>query len=65
MLEDKDQNVLVAETQVGKGYVLVTTDPWIYNEYMDHDRLRNCFEYRKAAENLTGHLLPEIRRYPA
>ena len=62
VLKDKDQNVLMAEAQVGKGYVLVTPDPWIYNEYMDHDRLPDSFENRKAAENLTRYLLSKIRR---
>lgn len=62
VLKDKDQNVLMAEAKVGKGYVLVITDPWIYNEYMDHDRLPESFENRKAAENLTRYLLSKIPR---
>ncbi|MBN2861819.1 MAG: DUF4350 domain-containing protein, partial [Bacteroidales bacterium] len=31
--------VLMAETKYGKGYVFAIGDPWIYNEYIDHDRL--------------------------
>jgi hypothetical protein len=49
--------VLIAENRYGKGYVFVIGDPWIYNEYIDHDRLPESFENRKAAENLTDLLL--------
>ena len=49
--------VLIAENKFGKGYVFAIGDPWIYNEYMDHDRLPESFENRKAAENLTTLLI--------
>jgi unsaturated rhamnogalacturonyl hydrolase len=49
--------VLMAENKFGKGYVFAIGDPWIYNEYMDHDRLPESFENRKAAENLSDLLL--------
>jgi unsaturated rhamnogalacturonyl hydrolase len=49
--------VLIAETNYGKGYVFAIGDPWIYNEYIDHDRLPGSFENRRAAENLTELLL--------
>jgi unsaturated rhamnogalacturonyl hydrolase len=49
--------VLIAEASYGKGYVFAIGDPWIYNEYIDHDRLPESFENRKAAENLTDLLL--------
>ncbi len=49
--------VLMAENKYGKGYVFAIGDPWIYNEYIDHDRLPVSFENRKAAENLTDLLL--------
>jgi hypothetical protein len=49
--------VLIAENKFGKGYVFAIGDPWIYNEYMDHDRLPESFQNRKAAENLTDILL--------
>lgn len=49
--------VLIAENHYGKGYVFAIGDPWIYNEYIDHDRLPASFENRKAAENLTDLLL--------
>jgi unsaturated rhamnogalacturonyl hydrolase len=49
--------VLMAENFYGKGYVFAVGDPWIYNEYIDHDRLPDSFNNRKAAENLTDILL--------
>jgi len=49
--------ILMAENKIGKGYVFAIGDPWIYNEYIDHDRLPESFENRKAAENLTDLLL--------
>ena len=49
--------VLIAENKFGKGYVFAIGDPWIYNEYIDHDRLPESFDNRKAAENLTDLLL--------
>jgi unsaturated rhamnogalacturonyl hydrolase len=54
--------VLIAETRYGKGYVFAIGDPWIYNEYIDHDRLPESFENRKAAENLTDLLLSYTRK---
>lgn len=47
----------IAESRVGKGLVLAIVDPWIYNEYIDHDRLTKDFENRQAAENLTKYLI--------
>lgn len=52
--------VLIAESTYGKGYVFAIGDPWIYNEYIDHDRLPESFENRKAAENLTELLLGKV-----
>ena len=54
--------VLIAENNYGKGYVFAIGDPWIYNEYIDHDRLPESFENRKAAENLTDLLLGKVRK---
>lgn len=54
--------VLIAENKFGKGYVFAIGDPWIYNEYMDHDRLPESFENRKAAENLTDILLGYVKK---
>jgi unsaturated rhamnogalacturonyl hydrolase len=54
--------VLMAENKFGKGYVFAIGDPWIYNEYIDHDRLPASFENRKAAENLTDLLLSYTKK---
>lgn len=53
----ESNKVLIAENKYGKGYVFAIGDPWIYNEYIDHDRLPSSFENRKAAENLTDLLM--------
>jgi hypothetical protein len=47
----------IAESSFGKGKVIAIGDPWIYNEYMDHDRLPSDFQNRQAAENLTDYLI--------
>jgi unsaturated rhamnogalacturonyl hydrolase len=54
--------VLMAENKFGKGYVFAIGDPWIYNEYIDHDRLPESFDNRKAAENLTDLLLGMVKK---
>jgi unsaturated rhamnogalacturonyl hydrolase len=53
--------VLIAENMYGKGYVFAIGDPWIYNEYIDNDRLPESFENRKAAENLVNMLLEKTK----
>ena len=58
----ENQKVLIAENRYGKGYVFAIGDPWIYNEYIDHDRLPATFDNRKAAENLTDLLLGFAKR---
>lgn len=55
-------NVLIAECKYGKGYIFAIGDPWIYNEYIDHDRLTPDFDNRKAAENLTELLLSYTKK---
>jgi hypothetical protein len=49
--------IFMAECNFGKGFVLTIGDPWIYNEYIDHDRLPIEFDNRKAGENLTDYLI--------
>jgi hypothetical protein len=53
--------VFMVESQYGKGKVIAIGDPWIYNEYIDHDRLPADFENRKAAENFTDYLLKNTK----
>ncbi|GAA4302706.1 DUF4350 domain-containing protein [Compostibacter hankyongensis] len=55
-------HTLAAENHAGKGLVFAICDPWIYNEYIDHDHLTADFENRKAAENLSGYLLSQVHR---
>jgi unsaturated rhamnogalacturonyl hydrolase len=50
----------MAEAKVGKGYVFAVGDPWIYNEYMDHDKLPVSFDNHQAAVNLTKLLLSRV-----
>jgi unsaturated rhamnogalacturonyl hydrolase len=54
--------VLIAESKFGKGYVFAIVDPWIYNEYIGHERLPESFENYKAAENITELLLGFARK---
>jgi unsaturated rhamnogalacturonyl hydrolase len=54
--------ILIAESMFGKGYVFAIGDPWIYNEYIGHERLPESFENFKAAENLAGLLLGYARK---
>jgi unsaturated rhamnogalacturonyl hydrolase len=58
----ENKKVLMAENNFGKGYIFAIGDPWIYNEYIDHDRLPESFENRKAAENLTDLLLSYAKK---
>ena len=56
VLKDKD-DVFIAECSFGKGFVLAIGDPWLYNEYIDNNRLPEGFENGKAAENLVEYLI--------
>ena len=56
-----DNQVYIAETSFGKGYVLAVGDPWLYNEYIDHAILPVDFENLKAANNLTEFLLSKVK----
>ena len=54
--------ILMAECHYGKGLVWTIGDPWIYNEYIDHDKLPEDFQNRKAAENLSDYLLSNAKK---
>jgi unsaturated rhamnogalacturonyl hydrolase len=58
----ENNQVLMVEVRVGKGLVVALGDPWIYNEYIDHDRLPADFENRKAAENLSDYLIKNAKK---
>jgi unsaturated rhamnogalacturonyl hydrolase len=52
-----NNNVYMAEVKYGKGFVFAVSDPWIYNEYIDHKYLPADFDNLKAANNLCDYLL--------
>lgn len=54
--------VLMAENSFGKGYVFAIGDPWVYNEYIDHAILPESFQNKKAAENLAGLLVGNMKK---
>ena len=52
VLTDKG-DVLMAVARVGKGVVYAETDPWLYNEYIDHrNKLPQEFDTYAAAKDL-------------
>ena len=53
----ENNKIIMAEAQLGKGYVFAVGDPWLYNEYIDHLVLPEDFENLKAANNLVDMLL--------
>ena len=55
-------NILIAECNYGNGFVLAVGDPWLYNEYIDHDLLPEDFDNHKAAKNLVEYLIDKTRR---
>ena len=61
VLKDKN-DVFIAETNFGKGYVLAVGDPWLYNEYIDHKYLPHDFENLKAANNLVDLLIQKAKK---
>jgi len=62
VLKDGDgKAIFIAETNYGKGYVLAIGDPWLYNEYIDHNMLPESFENLKAANNLVDFLLMKAK----
>jgi len=61
VLKDKN-DVFIADTNYGKGYVLAVGDPWLYNEYINHKYLPNDFENLKAAKNLVDLLIKKATK---
>ena len=49
--------VFMASARVGEGLVCAVGDPWLYNEYIDANKLPAVFENMKAAENFFRWLL--------
>jgi unsaturated rhamnogalacturonyl hydrolase len=56
------EDVIMACSKVGNGFVFAVGDPWIYNEYFDNRKLPAEFENYKAAKNLFAWLLEKSKR---
>lgn len=56
----KDNLVILAAAQIGKGKVLATGDPWLYNEYTDGRKLPLIYENFGAAKDLISWLIQQI-----
>lgn len=52
-----NNEVIMASSKLGKGFVFAVGDPWFYNEYMDNRKLPDGFDNRQAARNLFMWLL--------
>ncbi len=50
-------DVIMASSNFGKGFVFAVGDPWLYNEYINNNKLPVGFENYKASENLFKWLL--------
>ena len=57
-----NEDVIMADSKYGQGFVFAVGDPWIYNEYFDNRKLPVEFENYKAAENLFGWLLEKSKK---
>ena len=53
----RGDEIIMASSNYGKGFVFAVGDPWLYNEYIDHRKLPEDFQNYKAAENLFNWLL--------
>ena len=53
--------VIMASANFGKGLVFAVGDPWLYNEYINNNKLPAGFENYKAAENLFKWLLGKAK----
>ena len=55
-----DGDIIMAMSKYGKGSVFAVGDPWIYNEYINNDRLSPLYQNEQAAKELTDWLLKQI-----
>lgn len=58
----EEGKTLIAEVNIGKGYVMAIGDPWFYNEYIGHWLLPVDFENTQAAINMVNLLLDKVKR---
>ncbi|MES2418210.1 MAG: glycoside hydrolase family 88 protein [Bacteroidota bacterium] len=61
VLKDKDGDVVMAVTKMGKGTVYLIGDPWLYNEYVDGRKLPAEYDNFKAANDLVDWLSKQIK----
>ncbi|MEJ5963784.1 pectate lyase [Pedobacter immunditicola] len=54
LLKDKENDVMMAESSLGKGTVFAIGDPWLYNEYVDGRKLPAAFDNFKAGQDLVS-----------
>ncbi len=57
MLVTKGEDIIMAVSRLGKGFVFAVGDPWLYNEYVDGRKLPPEYENYQAAEDLVKWLL--------
>ncbi len=57
-----NNDIIMASSGFGKGFVFAVGDPWIYNEYFDNRKLPLEFENYKAARNLFSWLLSKSKK---
>lgn len=61
LLSDQ-QGIVIATAKYGKGTVVAVTDPWLYNEYTDHRKVRPEQENFAAGKELVLWLLNQTAR---
>ena len=52
VLKTKNEDIIAAESKVGKGWVLAITDPCFYNEYIDNENLPGDYQNQQFALNM-------------
>ncbi len=57
-----NNDIIMAGSSYGKGFVFAVGDPWIYNEYYDNRKLPAEYENYKAAKNLFEWLLGKAKK---
>lgn len=55
----ENDKVFMAVARFGKGVVFAVGDPWLYNEYVDSQKLPDSYENLKAGRNLFRWLLEQ------
>jgi unsaturated rhamnogalacturonyl hydrolase len=64
LLKDKAGDLLMAWTRYGKGMVFAVTDPWLYNEYTDGNKLPPEYDNFAAGNELVQWLIDQRAKLP-